>query len=262
MTLKNSNLMAHLSWDEYASRIEKGAIVLVPVGALEQHGYHLPMGVDYMLADAVSRLAAEQCDALVAPPVIYGYKSQPRTGGGCHFPGSVGLDGHTLSSLLLDVMRELVRHGAKKLALIDGHYENQMFITEACDLATREFRRDGNGDVKIVQLRYFEQFDEAIITRHVPGPALEMAYEHGGVIETAAILHLYPELVSMEKTRPQPFKAFPDYDCHPPHREWIPESGCLSDPGRATAALGKDVVEGCVEGLIRILKIEFPGGQA
>lgn len=255
--MKNTTLMAHLSWDEYAERIEQGAVVLIPVGAVEQHGYHLPLAVDYLLAEAISKLVAEQCNALVAPAVIYGYKSQPRTGGGCHFPGSAGLDGHTLSTLLLDVMRELVRHGAKKLAVIDGHYENQMFITEACDLAIREFRRDGKNDVKIVQARYFEQADETIIGRHLPGLTLDMAYEHGGVFETSALLHLYPGLVSMDKAKPQVFKSFPSYDCHPPRRDWIPESGSLSDPTKATAELGKDIVEDCVAGLIQILKTEF-----
>ena len=252
-----ANSMARLSWPEYADRIANGAVVLVPVGALEQHGRHLPLGVDYMLAEAVALAAAEHVDAVVAPPFVYGYKSQLRTGGGPQFPGSVGLDGHSLASAIGDVLRGLVRGGADKLAIVDGHYENQMFLTEACDLAVREFRRSGQDGVRIVQARYFEQIDEAILERHIGGPPLDLAYEHAGVFETSLFLHLFSDLVDMDAAPAQPFKEFPSYDRHPPHDDWVPETGALSDPNRASAALGRDIFDSCVEGMVRILEAEY-----
>lgn len=257
--MSTSNQMAELSWREYADRIEAGAIVLVPVGALEQHGLHLPLGVDYMLAQTVAQHAAERVDAVVTPPLVFGYKSQVRTGGGLHFPGTVGLDGQTLSSLLLDVTRGLVRNGARKLAVIDGHYENQMFLAEGCDLAMREFHQHGYRDVKIVQARYFDQFDESIFDRHVSGTPLDLAYEHAGVFETSLFLHLFPELVDMDQAPEQEFREFPPYDTWPPPTDWAPETGALSDPNRATAELGEEIFTDCVNRLVDVLTTEFAG---
>ena len=253
--------MARLSWPQYAERIANGAVVLIPVGALEQHGRHLPLGVDYMLAEAVALATAEHVDAVVAPPFVYGYKSQLRTGGGPQFPGTVGLDGHSLSSAIGDVLRGLVRGGADNLAIVDGHYENQMFLTDACDLAIREFRQSGQDGVKIVQARYFEQFGEAILERHIGGPPLDLAYEHAGVFETSLFLHLFGDLVDMDAAPEQAFKEFPSYDCHPPHNDWVPATGALSDPHRATAALGRELFDACVQGMVRILQTEFGSGR-
>jgi len=202
-----SNQMSELSWRQYADRIEAGAVVLIPVGALAQHGLHLPLGVDYMLAQTVAAHAADQVDAVVTPPLVFGYKSQVRTGGGLHFPGTVGLDGNTLASLLLDVTRGLVRNGARRLTVIDGHYENQMFLAEGCDLAMREFHQHGYDDVKIVQARYFDQFDEGIFDEHVSGTPLDLAYEHAGVFETSLFLHLFPELVDMDAAPERPSRS-------------------------------------------------------
>ena len=55
----------------------------------------------------------------------------------------------------------------------------------------------------------------------------------------------------------QAFNEFPSYDCHPPHDDWVPATGALSDPHRASAALGQEVFDACVEGMVRILEAEF-----
>ena len=137
--MRRTVFMAEMSWMEYRERVvTEGAVVLVPAGALEQHGPHLPLGTDAILATEMSRRVAERVDAVVAPALTYGYKSQPRTGGGNHFCGTTSLDGETLSSTVRDLIREFARHGARRIAFIDGHYENQMFLTEGIDLAIRD----------------------------------------------------------------------------------------------------------------------------
>ena len=134
--------MAEMSWMEYRERLAgDGAVVLLPAGALEQHGPHLPLGTDAILATEMARRAAERVDGIVAPALTYGYKSQPRTGGGNHFCGTTSLDGGTLTATVRDLVRELARHGARRIAVIDGHYENQMFLTEGIDLAVRDAAR-------------------------------------------------------------------------------------------------------------------------
>ena len=65
-------LMNELSWVEYQKRVEAGAAVILPVGATEQHGPHLPMGTDAMLATAVAKGVAAKINAIVAPVVAFG----------------------------------------------------------------------------------------------------------------------------------------------------------------------------------------------
>src|SRR3546814_16589839 len=101
-------------------------------------GPRLPLAVVALLATGLADEAAEEVGGLGSPAWSYGYKSMPKSGGGPFFPGTTNLDGHTLSSMVRDVIRELARHGVRKICLIDGHYENQWFLTEGIDLAMRE----------------------------------------------------------------------------------------------------------------------------
>ena len=143
--------MSELTWVEYQKRlVDDEPIVILPTGSVEQHGPHLPLATDTMIPEMVAEAVAERIGAIVATPLAYGYKSQPKSGGGNHFPGTTSLDGHTYSSILRDVIRELARHGVRKLAVIDGHMENAMFLVEGIDLGLRELRYGGVEDMHII----------------------------------------------------------------------------------------------------------------
>jgi len=245
--------MSELSWVEVERRLARDAIVIVPVGSLEQHGHHLPLGVDTFLATAIAERGALRIAALVAPVIPYGYKSQPRTGGGDHFPGTTGLDGATLTGIVRDVVRELARHGAKRIAIVDGHYENEMFLTEGVDLAIRELRRDGLDDTRVVKLRYFEDVPEETIRLLWPDNYPGMALEHAALMETSMMLHVAPELVDLAIAPDEPSALFPGYDVYPPDRSLVPPSGALSSPGRATAQFGEHLVETFVDAVTTAL---------
>ena len=158
--------ISELAWTEYDRRIREDApVVLLPVGSLEQHGPHLPMNCDALIPTVLAERVAAGAGHLVAPTISYGYKSQPKSGGGNHFPGTTSLDGHTLSALVRDVIKEFARHGVRKLALMDGHYENNMFLVEGIDLALRELRRDGIDDLLIANIGYWEFTSKATLDR-------------------------------------------------------------------------------------------------
>jgi creatinine amidohydrolase len=249
--------MAEISWPDYQRRLEAGAIVLLPVGALEQHGHHLPLGVDTFLAVAIAERVADRIDAVVAPAVPFGYKSQPRTGGGDHFPGTTGLDGGTLTAICRDVIRQLAAHGAKKLAVIDGHFENEMFLTEGVDLAVRDLHRDGIDDARVVKLRYFEEVPDATIELLWPDGYPGMALEHAALMETSMMLHVAPELVDLANAPDDPPAEFPGYDVYPADRSWAPPSGALSSPRRANADFGAHLVETFADAVVAALAREF-----
>jgi len=246
-----------MSWVEFRSRVAAGAIVILPVGALEQHGHHLPLGVDAILATEVASRVAHRVGGIVAPAIAYGYKSQQRTGGGDTFPGTTGLDGATLTALVRDVLRQFGRHGATRLAVVDGHFENEVFLTEAIDLALRELRAEGVEDVRVVKLRYFEDVPPATIELLWPDGYPGMALEHAALMETSMMLHVAPETVRLADAPSEPRAAFPPYDAYPPDPSLVPPSGALSPPQRATAEFGAHLIEVFVDLVASALEGEF-----
>jgi creatinine amidohydrolase len=249
--------MDEMPWTRFRDRVRAGAVVVVPVGATEQHGHHLPLGVDAFVATAIAAAAARRVDGIVAPTIAYGYRSQPRTGGGTAFPGTTSLDGATLSLVVRDVLRELATGGARKIAIVDGHYENEMFLTDGVELALRDFRRDGL-DARVVKLRYFEEVDDATIELLWPDGYPGMALEHAALLETSMMLHLRPDLVDLALAPHDPPADFPPYDVYPSDPSWVPPSGALSSPARATAAFGEHLVQRFTDLVVRAITEGFP----
>lgn len=253
-----SVMMSELSWDEYQRRIrEEDAVVLLPVGAVEQHGYHLPLGTDWLMATYMARRAAENVGGVVAAPIAYGYRSQVRTGGGDRV-GTTNLDGMTIISLVRDVLKELARHGARKIAVIDGHFENRFYLDEACHLAIRDLGYAGRNDVRVLKMIYAERIKQETLDKIYAGieyPGLDL--EHGGILETAMMLYCYPELVDMSRMSDDPMARFPPYDLYPENPDWVPASGALSPGKTATAETGKLLVEEFVELVTSSIKAEF-----
>ncbi len=252
-------MMSDLSWQEYQRRIaEEDAIVLLPVGAVEQHGYHLPLGTDWMMATYMARRAAENVGGVVAAPIAYGYRSQVRTGGGPNRDGTTNLDGLTLINLVKDVLKELVRHGARKLAVIDGHFENRFYLDEACFLAVRELEYAGVTDARILKMLYAERIKPETLETVYAGkefPGLDL--EHGGILETAMMLYCHPDHVDMSKIPDEDLPDFPPYDLFPENRDWVPASGNLSSGKEATAEIGRILVEEFVGLVSDSLRAEF-----
>ena len=104
-----------LAWPEAGARIAAGAVVVVPVGAAaKEHGPHLPLRTDYLVARELGRRVAEALPVLVAPVVSFGY--YPAF---VRYPGSQHLRAETFMALLTDILTGFVRQGARRLAVIN-----------------------------------------------------------------------------------------------------------------------------------------------
>jgi creatinine amidohydrolase len=247
--------MNRMSWLEYRERVTASkAPVFLPVGALEQHGPHLPLGTDALLATAIATGAAAALGGIVAPALSYGYKSQPKCGGGQHFCGTTSLDAATLIGLVRDTIREFVRHGVERLVLVNGHYENQWFMIEGIDLALREC---GVNQLSVMRLEYWDfctaETLAAIFPQGFPGFALE----HAAVIETSMMLHLHPELVRIELIPDEPNADFPPYDMYPTRIGWVPATGVLSSARGATAEKGVRICAEVIERTAAAVRFEY-----
>lgn len=229
--------MNQLSWLAYAGRLkDEQPPIFVPVGALEQHGPHLPLGTDGLLAAAVAADAARLVGGLVAPTLSYGYKSQPKCGGGQHFCGTTSVDAATLIGSLRDAVREFARHGATRLVIVNGHYENQWFLTEGIDLGLREL---GHGaQLQVIRLEYWDFLTELTLASVFPDGFPGFALEHAAVIETSLMLHYHPDLVRIDLIPDDGPADFPPYDVYPARTSWVPPSGVLSSARGSSAEKG------------------------
>ena len=252
-------LMSEMSWVQYQRKLQQeDAPVLVPIGATEQHGPHLPLGTDWMIALAVAKEAAKQTGGVVASHLTYGYKSAIHSGGGNHFPGTTSLDGSTLIRVLADILKEIARHGAKKIVMVDIHYENHWFVTEGCAIAIRELQYGGIDDVRIIKPRLDAACDINVTTAfYEEGTFPGMALEHAGKLETSCMLYLYPELVQVDTYPPDNLATPPPYDCYPLNPEHSTKTGILAPIADASVEMGEACFKDLVNAMVKCIYMEF-----
>jgi creatinine amidohydrolase len=247
--------MNRMSWQHYLARLRSAkATVFLPVGALEQHGPHLPLGTDAMLASAMATGAATAVGGIVAPALSYGYKSQPKCGGGQHFCGTTSLDAATLIGQVRDTIREFVRHGVERLVLVNGHYENQWFLIEGIDLALRECHAP---QLSVMRLEYWDFCTPSTLAAVFPDGFPGYALEHAAVMETSMMLHLHPELVRLDLIPEGPAADFPPYDMYPTRTEWVPASGVLSSARGASVEKGALICSEVIARVAFAVRAEF-----
>lgn len=255
--MEGSVFIADISWPEFARRIAEGAAVFIPLGATEQHGRHMPLGVDAIIPTTISAEVASECGGLVAPPMAYGNRSQPRSGGGHAFPGTINITATTFSWLLRDIITELFRHGARRLVVVNGHYENIWPSVEAIELALDHIGRDRTDTLKILRIDHWELVTPATLARVFPDgyPGIEL--EHASVIETSIMLALRPDLVNLAEATHDGPARFKPYDSFPgPVRE-VPASGVLSVTEGSSAEKGQWLLSDAIAGIRRAVTAEF-----
>jgi creatinine amidohydrolase len=181
-----------MTWPEVADAISQGVdTVILPLGATEQHGLHLPLGTDTFRAQAVAEgLANGLQNALVAPVLPVGC-SDEHSG----FPGLLSLNHETLAQVLVDCAQRMVDWGVQRLILLSAHGGNG----QALKLATQRLQERLPNlqvfipeDLTTVSQRLLQAAQEDHITPEAVGL-------HAGEGETSEMLHLRPDLVLMNK---------------------------------------------------------------
>lgn len=248
----NNRRLIYMTWQEYAA--SRDHILIVPIGSTEQHGPHLPLSVDAILADRFAELLAEEVDGVIAPVLSYGYKSKPRSGGGPLFPGTIDLNGSTLQNLLLDLLLEFVADGYSRIFLMNAHFENEAFVEEAMDLASRQVGERA----RFVMSNWWdpvpqEQID--LLFDEVPFPG--WALEHAAITETSLMMYFEPDLVRKDRIENTLPITPPIYAEYPVRKDLIPETGVLATAYSSSAEKGKMIVDAAVPALKRIVETSF-----
>ena len=245
-------LMANMTWYEFNERKDKDVVIL-PVGSVEQHGPHLPLFTDTIISEGFANLLGDKVNGIVMPSINYGYKSQPASGGGPLFPGTIDLNGTTLINLVKDIIEELIRDGIRKIALVNSHFENQAFLLEAIDLVSKNMP----ANTKIIMMSWWDLITQNTIDKifdevEFPGWALE----HAAITETSLILKFKPELVHMDKLIDEKIEEVPTYQVYPIPKDLVPKSGLLSIGRTSSAAKGELIVDEALSKMVEIVNKE------
>ncbi len=252
-----SVFMQEITWPDFQAKVAAGAPVFLPLGATEQHGPHLPLGVDVFLPSAVAAAVAREVGGLVAPTIPYGYKSQPRSGGGQAFPGTTSLSAQTLSLVIKDVVHDLGLHGVRRFVILNGHFENAWPAVEGLDLGLRELRRDGIADVTALRLEYWDFVKRETLDRLFPEGFPGTDLEHASLLETSLMLAIRPDLVDMGKIPNDGPAKFPTYDRTPVWTDKVPASGVLARAQGSTAEKGQWLLDDHVPLIAAAVREEF-----
>lgn len=249
------NYAPHLRRDELMDRVDDGAVAVLPTGSLEQHGAHLPVGTDSLLAEAVVREAVDRAVAdgvpAVAFPAIWtGFSPH-------HVPlgGTVSLSKETLVALLDDVCASLLGMGFRKVLVVNGHGGNRpVTALVAGDVGT------GQHEADVAELNYTALAEERFRERRAGETG--SAY-HAGEFETALMLHLHGELVEMAAARDDheepatPYSPSDMFSGGPLGMrrtyDFLTDDGVRGDPTLATAETGAAVFEAATEALADVI---------
>jgi creatinine amidohydrolase len=253
----DARLLERLTWPEVAQAISAGLPIVTPIGSMEQHGHHMPLGTDALLPHALMRRVGRARELVLAPPVFVAGRSHPRSGGGgASFPGTTALPLELLTATLHTLAQEFLRQGFTRLAFVNGHFENATPLYEAVERAVAPL---GSG-AKAVIINWWELVTDADIEHVFPGKFPGWELEHAGVIETSLMMELFPELVRAGETTDGP-GVRPAYDVVPTPASLTEGSGVpgLSTP--ASRAIGEYIAGRIVERTIGIFDAELAAAE-
>lgn len=181
--------MERMTQDEIARSIEDGLLVILPTGATEAHGPHMPTDTDTHQAGHVARLLADRIGAVVAPTVNYGVSKTFE-----NFPGTISLSIPLYQELVYEVGCALIRMGFRDLLILNGNRPNGT----SNDAVARRLQDDLDDDheFRVTALSYWEPGAEAI---HALRKSQVGGMGHAGEYETSFQLAVRPELVRMDR---------------------------------------------------------------
>jgi creatinine amidohydrolase len=249
-----------LAGPSLAESVSESSLFIQPIGAVEHHGPHLPLGTDSIVVDELAKAVVDvrrDLDLVMLPTLSYGLSTEH-----VWAPGTITLSASTVLAVLQDVAASVIRAGGKRLALFNGHGGNTHLLR-----------------VAIREIRAATGLETYLLSGGLPpdngGPPTDPREEglgiHGGIGETSVVLYLRPELVDMEKAE----RSVPSWVHEYRHVgfgksaefAWLSSdlspSGVIGDPTLATVELGKEKFNASVDGLGLVLDelvgFHFPG---
>jgi creatinine amidohydrolase len=243
-----SVMWKELTAEDLRAKAKANAIVVLPVASMEQHGPHLPVGVDTFLVEAVCKggaeLAVKDVPVVVAPTLWCGMAEHHMA-----FGGTFTFDIPTYQLVLRAFLRSVERHGFKRVFIVNGHGGNIAALNAFLPDFAREFK------LQLYATTYFD------MSRNDLAPLLEdqKQVHHACEVESSMMMVVAPDTVKHDRLpeafgmlNGDPRKAFPASQFHS-FKEITP-SGVIGDARRANKDKGEKLLKVCAEGLAATLR--------
>lgn len=248
--------LGHLTWPEVQELDRERTVVILPTGSLEQHGHHLPLLTDTLMAtafaDAVEKVLPEI--ALITPTVWQGASTH-------HLPfsGTISANTQGYREAIRATVDSLRPHGFRKFYILNGHGGNN----DPNSVALRELKAE-HPELMVAAAGYYQgltpEFWESVLT----GPLKKIA--HACEAETSLMLHAYPHLVRQDKLRDDGLYPHHTVVGLVNHFDEITDAGSFGYATQATAEKGKvlfeaitDWIVGQIQALSDGIVFEAPG---
>jgi creatinine amidohydrolase len=242
MTHKKVVKHFELSWPEFEALSKKTNYAILPVGAIEQHGPHLPMGTDVIIGEYLAERLAVATGALLLHSLAYTPSFSCR-----YYPGTVRVSDETFASELVEIAESLFLHGIKIIYVFISH----LGAVTACKAAERKLLL--TSEARLVNL-LLPGYQEAL-GKFCRSKRWHSTYVHAEEYETSAILAIHPELVDMGKA----VKEYPEIDpllgaISIPWTDFC-KSGVIGDATVATAETGQAILDFIFEKSLEIIRL-------
>lgn len=228
--------LENLTWVQAEQVLKRYEVVLIALGArTKEHGPHLPLKTDYIMAEYLKNRVAEQVSVAVLPTLQYGYYPSF-----LEYPGSVSIQAETFKNVVKDICRSMNGYGVRKFYVLNTGISTLRPLEEAAE----ELKQGG------IILRYLNLLD---VDKTLPQGLLKQeGGSHADEAETSMMLYIAPETVDMSK-------AVRDFDPRPGRKGLtrIPQgsgtfspTGIWGDPTLANRVKGEFIVEATVQAII------------
>jgi creatinine amidohydrolase len=232
---------SYRTWEEI-DQLPADRIAVLPAGAVEVYGPHLPLGSDFLVAEAVGRLVAARIGALCLPVIPVGYSADLMS-----FPGTLYVPPEAFKGYVSGICRSLLAWGFRRILFLNTHLGNVRIIDQVADELTAA------GEAKCLQIDWWRFANPLGSDLWESG---DWSAGHAGELGTSVLQYLRPELVHSERqvdfipAGPMLPAGAEDYR---PFRQ-ITASSVLGQPSAASAKKGAEVVERALDAIVDLAR--------
>ena len=235
--------LEEMTSEEFGNFVDAFTVVVLPIGAVEEHGWHLPLNTDTVQPEKVAEdveeiLERDNYKVLIAPTLNYG---NCRTT--ANFPGTISISPDSLRSVVRDILMEFMRHGLKNIVVLSGHAGSNHMA--ALRMAAEEALKNGNAKIMVLS-------DYDIAYKHL-GEEVPKDDGHGGMLETSRVMAIRPELVKLERSQGESHPKLPPYRILKNPEKYFTK-GYRGYPDRASAELGEKMNRMIAEELAKMIE--------
>lgn len=240
MPTNKTNFLKEMSWTTFVERKKGTDLAIIPSGACEVYGPHLPLGTDTLVAVKIAQMVSERVQSIIGPTLEVGDSSVLDI-----FPGTITINPESFKAYLNDTVNSLKKWGFKDFLFINTHLGNVPVINH---IAHENGRNKEYRCAQIDYWRFIKSCDKGIVETG------DLAHGHASEAGTSVMLYLYPELVEENGVNDPPSydNSFPeiiqfrDYD-------FYTKSGTIGDATKGSREKGEALVKRSVDRIVEYL---------